>query len=207
MLSCSTHHTTPHRSGQQATIVVDHDERWHEVNQLAERAHPDTMFDEFSLHDGQINWSAQLNNANCAKDAYRMDSMKESSQQITEKSFWSLTPENALLNLDSTTQGLSEKTAQDRLKQYGPNSLKGGSRTSALMLFLLQFKSPVTLLLIFAAGLSFALHDKTDASIILVIVLVSGLLGWWQEKGATNAIDQLMKMVHNWLVCGYGIVA
>ncbi|TLU81783.1 MAG: magnesium-translocating P-type ATPase [Chlorobium sp.] len=113
----------------------------------------------------------------------------------TDVSFWTLKPEDALLNLDSNVKGLSEKTAQERLKLYGPNSLKGGSRTSALMLFLLQFKSPVTLLLIFAAGLSFALHDKTDASIILLIVLVSGLLGWWQEKGAASAVDQLMKMV------------
>ena len=116
-------------------------------------------------------------------------------QQITEKSFWTLSPEEALLNLGSNEKGLPEKTAQERLKQYGPNSLKGSSKTSSLMLFLLQFKSPVTLLLIFAAALSFALHDKTDASIILLIVLVSGLLGWWQEKGAASAVDQLMKMV------------
>ncbi len=112
-----------------------------------------------------------------------------------EENFWSLTPEQALSSLNADRQGLSAQTAQERLKQYGPNSLKGGSRTSGLMLFLQQFKSPVTLLLIFAAALSFALHDKTDALIILLIVLVSGLLGWWQERGAASAIDQLMKMV------------
>jgi Mg2+-importing ATPase len=116
-------------------------------------------------------------------------------QQTTDRSFWTLSPDEALLKLGSNLQGLADKTAQERLKQYGPNSLKGSSKTSSLMLFLLQFKSPVTLLLIFAAALSFALHDKTDASIILLIVLVSGLLGWWQEKGAANAVDQLKKMV------------
>ncbi len=116
-------------------------------------------------------------------------------QKTAEKSFWTLSPEEAFLNLGSNLQGLEETTAQERLKQYGPNSLKGSSRSSSLMLFLLQFKSPVTMLLIFAAGLSFALHDKTDASIILLIVLVSGLLGWWQERGAASAVDQLMKMV------------
>ena len=121
--------------------------------------------------------------------------MTADNQQTTEKSFWALTPEEALLSLGTNAQGLPEKNAQERLKQYGPNTLKGSSKTSSLMLFLLQFKSPVTLLLIFTAGLSFALHDKTDASIILVIVVVSGLLGWWQEKGAASAIDQLMKMV------------
>ncbi len=124
-----------------------------------------------------------------------MDNMTADNQQTTEKSFWALSAEEALLNLGTNAQGLSEPTAQERLKQYGPNTLKGGSKTSSLMLFLLQFKSPVTLLLIFAAALSFALNDQTDATIILLIVMVSGLLGWWQEKGAANAVDQLMKMV------------
>jgi len=120
---------------------------------------------------------------------------KEAPPGKVEENFWLLTPEQALSSLNTDHQGLSENTAQERLKQYGPNSLKGVSKTSGLMLFLLQFKSPVTLLLIFAAALSFALHDKTDALIILLIVLVSGLLGWWQERGAASAIDQLMKMV------------
>jgi Mg2+-importing ATPase len=124
-----------------------------------------------------------------------MDNMTADNQQTTGKSFWSLSTEKALSSLGTSAQGLSEKTAQERLKQYGPNTLKGGSKTSSLMLFLQQFKSPVTLLLIFAAALSFALNDQTDASIILLIVMVSGLLGWWQEKGAASAVDQLMKMV------------
>ena len=121
--------------------------------------------------------------------------MSPGKKQTEEKMFWTLSPEQALLNLGSCAQGLPEKTAQERLKQYGPNSLKGSTKTSSLMLFLMQFKSPVTLLLILAAALSYALHDQTDASIILLIVLVSGLLGWWQEKGAASAVDQLMKMV------------
>lgn len=46
-----------------------------------------------------------------------------------------------------------------------------------------------------AAILSFSLSQKTDASIILIIVLISSGLGFWQEKGAANAIEQLLKMV------------
>ncbi|MEI8186059.1 MAG: magnesium-translocating P-type ATPase [Chlorobiaceae bacterium] len=110
-------------------------------------------------------------------------------------SFWMLKPEEAFKKVGSDIHGLSENVSQEKLKHEGLNSLKGGPRTSALMLFLLQFKSPITLLLIGAAMLSLALKDNTDAIIILIIVLVSGLLGWWQEKGAANALDQLMKMV------------
>jgi Mg2+-importing ATPase len=34
-----------------------------------------------------------------------------------------------------------------------------------------------------------------DASIILIIVVVSGLLGFWQEHSATNAVEKLLAMV------------
>jgi magnesium-transporting ATPase (P-type) len=44
-----------------------------------------------------------------------------------EENFWTLTTEQALSSLNADPQGLSEKAAQERLKQYGPNSLKGGS--------------------------------------------------------------------------------
>src|SRR5439155_8810852 len=56
-------------------------------------------------------------------------------------------------------------------------------------------KSPITILLIVAAFLSMGLNQVTDAVIILFIILVSSLLGFWQEKGATNAVNELLKMV------------
>ena len=124
------------------------------------------------------------------------DNMKTRiNRQEPINSFWNLTPEEAVKSVGSDVKGLTEKAAEEKLKQAGANTLKGASETSPFMLFLLQFKSPVTLLLIAAAVLSAALQDKTDAIIILLIVLVSGLLGWWQEKGATNAVKELMKMV------------
>jgi Mg2+-importing ATPase len=59
----------------------------------------------------------------------------------------------------------------------------------------LQFKSPITILLIVAAFLSMGLNQVIDAVIILFIILVSSLLGFWQEKGAANAVNELLKMV------------
>lgn len=109
--------------------------------------------------------------------------------------YWTLAADDAIANVGSSVKGLTEEEASQRLKMYGSNRLRGTSRTNWLILFLLQFKSPITLLLIGAAGLSFALSDAPDAMIILTIVLISSVLGWWQEKGAANAIDQLLKMV------------
>jgi P-type Mg2+ transporter len=111
------------------------------------------------------------------------------------EAYWSFTIEDALKALSVNQSGLSGNEAAIRLKKYGPNSFKARPRTSALILFLLQFKSPITILLIVAAFLSMGLNDVTNAVIILFIILVSSLLGFWQEKGATNAVNELLKMV------------
>jgi Mg2+-importing ATPase len=48
---------------------------------------------------------------------------------------------------------------------------------------------------LFATALSFFLGDPVDAAIILAIVLISGLLGFWQERGAANAVEKLLAIV------------
>jgi len=113
----------------------------------------------------------------------------------TEDAFWVWDAAAALSNLKSVKAGLSGTEATDRLKQYGANTLKTNTKNSALLLFLSQFKSPVTILLIIAALLSGSLGDVADTVIILIIVLISSLLGFWQERGAANAVSQLLKLV------------
>jgi P-type Mg2+ transporter len=109
--------------------------------------------------------------------------------------FWSLPTDQVLQQTHSTTAGLSGQEAKQRLSQYGANSLKKTQKTSALMLLFNQFKSPIILILIFAAMLSIFLKDAADAIIILTIVLISGLLGFWQERGASNAVEKLLALV------------
>ncbi|HAK05772.1 MAG TPA: magnesium-translocating P-type ATPase, partial [Spartobacteria bacterium] len=53
----------------------------------------------------------------------------------------------------------------------------------------------IVLILIGAAILSIFLQDPSDAAIILAIVLTSGLLGFWQERGAANAVAKLRAVV------------
>jgi Mg2+-importing ATPase len=111
------------------------------------------------------------------------------------QSFWHLGTDDALKQLSCTTNGLNDKEAAARLKEFGPNTIKSNAKTSAIILFLSQFKSPVTLLLIIAALLSAGLGDVADMVIILTIVLISSFLGFWQEKGAADAVSELLKMV------------
>ncbi|QKQ73959.1 magnesium-translocating P-type ATPase [Nostoc sp. TCL240-02] len=110
-------------------------------------------------------------------------------------SFWSLPAEQVLDQLKSSHQGLSRQEAQQRLTQYGANSLKQKRQSSTLLLLLNQFKSPIILILIAAAVLSSFLGDVIDTIIILTIVLISGLLGFWQERGARDAVTKLLALV------------
>jgi P-type Mg2+ transporter len=109
--------------------------------------------------------------------------------------FWGVPPADVLRLLDTTTQGLASADAARRLDRVGPNVLQPRKRAGEFILLLGQFKSPLILILLFAAGLSFFLHDSADALIILGIVLASGVLGFWQERGAAHAVDKLLAVV------------
>jgi len=112
-----------------------------------------------------------------------------------ESGFLHFSKADAFVKLSCSQKGLSDTEAAKRLKAYGPNTLRNNTGSSDLLLFLLQFKSPVTLLLIIAALLSAGLGDVIDTIIILAIVLISSFLGFWQEKGAADAVKELLKMV------------
>jgi Mg2+-importing ATPase len=109
--------------------------------------------------------------------------------------FWSVASGDVLEQLGTANDGLSSEEAAQRLARYGQNLLKPKTRSNALVLLLGQFKSPIILLLLFATGLSFFLHDSVNAIIILAIVLASGCLGFWQEHSATRAVQALLAMV------------
>ncbi len=111
------------------------------------------------------------------------------------KPFWSIPLEEILKQLNTDGNGLSSASAKQRLQENGRNTLKKEHSHSILRLLLAQFSSPIILILIAAALVSIFLHDVTDTVIILTIVFISGLLGFFQEKGAANAISRLLDLV------------
>ena len=109
--------------------------------------------------------------------------------------FWSKSTADLFNKLQSSIDGLTTDEAKKRLITYGANRLKPQKKSNALTLLVAQFKSPIILILLCATVLSLFLHNLVDASIILIIVVVSGLLGFWQEHSATNAVEKLLAMV------------
>ena len=113
----------------------------------------------------------------------------------TLQSFWSISVTEMFNKLGTAKEGLTSDEAKKRLTLYGSNLIKPKKRSDVLTTLLSQFKSPIILILLFATGLSFFLRDPVDAIIILIIVLVSGLLGFWQEHSASNAVEKLLSIV------------
>jgi len=109
--------------------------------------------------------------------------------------FWSVPVPEMLQRLQTTCKGLNSSESSERLKKYGANLLKPKKSSNTLKILLSQFKSPIILILLFAAGLSFFLGDTTDTVIIITIILISSLLGFWQEKGAADAFEKLLSSV------------
>lgn len=109
--------------------------------------------------------------------------------------FWSSPLGELLARLDTVPTGLTATEANRRLRVNGPNRLKPARRTDSISLLVAQFKSPLILILLVAVALSFFFNESIDALIIIAIVLLSSLLGFWQEKRAADAVRSLLSIV------------
>ncbi len=110
-------------------------------------------------------------------------SSDEAKQKKTEELF---------KELESSEEGLSTYEAAARLKQCGSNSLPE-KRGSVFLKFLRYYWGPIPWMIEIAAILSLVVHNFTDFYIILVLLLVNGLVGFWEEHQAGNAIEALKK--------------
>ncbi|MGE5307800.1 MAG: cation-translocating P-type ATPase, partial [Deltaproteobacteria bacterium] len=110
--------------------------------------------------------------------------------------FWEQSVPELLAKLGSRASGLSSDEAHRRLKTYGKNTVHRAKRIPSLILLLSQFKSPIILILLAVSLVSLFLGDPANSLIIIVIVLISSLLGFWQEKGASDIVQRLLSIVH-----------
>ena len=112
-----------------------------------------------------------------------------------KKAYW-LIPNNVLINMLKTDpNGLSSIESSFRLSKLGNNRLDTKRKKNFLSLFISQFKSPIIIIFVFTALLSFFLGEREDALIIFAIILISSSLGFWQEKTASDVIHKLISTV------------
>ncbi len=109
--------------------------------------------------------------------------------------FHSSTPDAIAAELKTDlARGLEESEADLRQKQLGPNELREAPRQPMWRRFLEQFKDLVVWILIVAAVIAGFLGDVTDTVAILAIVLLNGLIGFFQQERAEQAIAALRKL-------------
>jgi Mg2+-importing ATPase len=108
---------------------------------------------------------------------------------------WAADTKEVFACLETKESGLSAEEAQKRLLQYGPNSVLGKEHRDAYTIFFYQFKNPLVLVLIAAALISFFLKEKVDGIVIISIVILNAVLGFFQEYKAEKALRELKKYV------------
>jgi H+-transporting ATPase len=96
--------------------------------------------------------------------------------------------------LNSSPKGLSSEEAEERLAQYGPNSLEE-RKLNPILKFLGYFWGPIPWMIEVAAILSAVVRHWTDLIIILILLLFNALVGFWQEYKAANALEALKKQL------------
>jgi P-type Ca2+ transporter type 2C len=96
--------------------------------------------------------------------------------------------------LKTSSQGLSNHEAEQRIYKYGLNELKKGETISSLKILLNQFTSPIVWILIVAIIISLFLKENLDSIVIAAIIVLNTVLGFFQEYKAEKAIDALKKM-------------
>ncbi len=115
----------------------------------------------------------------------------EQKQASADGAYWSIPAGTLLASLRSGPSGLSVDEARSRLREAGPNAVSRMGRSSALAAFARQFRSPLVLILIFAAVVSAFVGEGSEAVIIGIIVLASCVLSFTQEYGASRAMEAL----------------
>lgn len=102
---------------------------------------------------------------------------------------------DCLESLGSAIGGLSASEASRRLSQYGPNQLSEKKSRPLWLKFFDQFKSVLTLVLLAAGGMAWAIGDLKDAIVILIVVFFNACLGFYQEHRAERTLAALRDML------------
>ena len=108
--------------------------------------------------------------------------------------FWAQSTDDVLQQVRGRQEGLTPGEALERLAGRHRPSATG---QSAWKTFARQFLNPLVLMLVIASAISYGTGGTEDALIILVIVVLSGGVGFFQERAADRAVARLFAMVHS----------
>jgi Ca2+-transporting ATPase len=109
--------------------------------------------------------------------------------------WYQLDEKEVFKKLQTSEEGLSEAQAKKHLETYGPNKLPERAGISRLKIILHQFTSPLIYILIVAAIVTTFLGDYVDTGVIVAILILNAIIGYFQEYKAETSVQALKRMV------------
>ncbi|MFA5126828.1 MAG: magnesium-translocating P-type ATPase [Patescibacteria group bacterium] len=100
-----------------------------------------------------------------------------------------------LHNLNSKLGGLDKNEVKHRLIKYGLNITTQQKPKPITLRLILAFKDPLAILLLALAFISLLTNNPASVVMILVMVLISAVIKFWQETRAQLAADKLEKII------------
>jgi Ca2+-transporting ATPase len=91
--------------------------------------------------------------------------------------------------------GLTEQAILVSRERSGSNEIVETNRGAALGILFRQFKSPLIAILLVAALASFYLQSSRDGLILLVIIVINALIGFYQEWRSETILGSIRKLV------------
>ncbi len=110
--------------------------------------------------------------------------------------FQVLTIEETFKCLETSSHGLSNAEAKKRLSLFGKNVIKD-EKISKFRIFLRQFNNILIYILFAASIISMLIGEWTDFLVINSIIVINGMIGFWQELKAETSIAALKKLTES----------
>ncbi len=98
--------------------------------------------------------------------------------------------DDVLKVLETSVDGLSSEEARKRLEEYGPNEIPE-KKVNPIIKFLSYFWGPIPWMIEIAAVLSAVVQHWADFWIIITLLALNGVVGFWEEHKAENVIEFL----------------
>ncbi len=109
--------------------------------------------------------------------------------------WYQLTKEAILSTLQTTDKGIQDIERQQRLESNGFNKIEEKQALKPWQKFLKHFTDLLMIVLLFASILKMITGDYVESAIIFLVVIINGLVGYWQERKAQDSLDGLKQMM------------
>ncbi|HEX6846320.1 MAG TPA: cation-transporting P-type ATPase [Chitinophagaceae bacterium] len=98
------------------------------------------------------------------------------------------------LNSD-VNNGLDESAIQPAIQKFGKNVLRPGNNRNTFQILTGQLTGPLSIILIVASLASFYLKQPRDGLILMIIIVMNALIGFYQEWKAENILASIKRLV------------